>query len=336
MAKRLGLEDRLMGALMGAAVGDALGVPYEFTHRVQRKNDPASKMEGWMEHNQPPGTWSDDTSMTLGVAQALIDHAGQPLDDAFLKQMVVYFVAWMRKAAFTAGHHMFDIGNTTAAVLRQYPEQYAANQPLVFYGEDHEGAQGNGSLMRLIPLALWNAFHPLSQDLIDKSSEITHGHPNVLAICNHYINFVDGLVQWSQSHAGEDFPIVDLLKAATAKGEAYHREANYHFDIDTLLARSYDSFEGKADGYVLYSIELVYWCLAHSKSFKEATLLAVNMGEDTDTHASIVGSLAGFIYGLSGIPEDWLKVLRNKELLDNTYSTFLECLLSSKLASKEV
>lgn len=60
------------------------------------------------------------------------------------------------------------------------------------------------------------------------------------------------------------------------------------------------------------------------------------MGEDTDTHASIVGSLAGFIYGLSGIPEDWLKVLRNKELLDNTYSTFLECLLSSKLASKEV
>lgn len=321
----LRLEDRVRGALMGAAVGDALGVPFEFKPRAVRMEYPITQMEEYGTYPQPKGTWSDDTSMSLGVAKALTDFAGQELGEDVIKQMTLYFLDWFFKEDFNANGLKFDCGITVGTALRCYPRDYSLRHPLALNGSTGEYEQGNGSLMRLLPLALWHGLHPVSAELMNQASAITHAHPHLLGICAHYMAFVRELVLWAQNHAGEDFPIAELLKAANAAPEVQVQEIPYTPDIDALLATPYEELNG--DGYVLFSIQVLYWCLAHGKDFKEATLLAANLGMDTDTNACLVGGLMGFMQGVSGIPEEWLEVLRNKALLNSVYEPFMQKLL---------
>lgn len=322
----LSLEDRVRGALMGAAVGDALGVPFEFKPRAMRIEYPITRMEGHGTYpDQPKGTWSDDTSMTLGVAKALTEAKDRELGLETIQQMTLYFLDWLFRDEFNANGKKFDCGGTVGTALRYYPRAYSLEHRFESHGLSGKDEQGNGSLMRLLPLALWNGLHPVSPLLINEASAITHAHPHLLGICAHYVAFVRQLMRWSQNHPGEDFPIARLLKAANKAQEVELQKVPYTPDIDALLATPYEELKG--DGYVLYSIQVTYWCLAHGKDFKEATLLAANLGKDTDTNASLVGGLMGFMQGLSGIPEEWLKVLRNKKLLNSVYEPFIQKLL---------
>lgn len=320
------MKTRILGSLLGAAVGDALGVPYEFNTREEQKSDPATTMVGYGTYDQPKGTWSDDTSMMLGVAKALSDTAEQTPGDALIHQMVRYFLAWHHDHDFNANGMTFDRGIATSSALEQYPTPYDVTAPLSLHGRTGERDQGNGSLMRILPLALWNALHPMDVHVLNQASAITHAHPHLLGICAHYIAFVGELVQWAQKHPDQtQAPVAELLKAANQSELVKAQDLPYTVDVEALLARDYESLDGS--GYVLSSIETSYWCLAHSRSFEEATLKAVNLGQDTDTNACIVGGLMGLIQGLEGIPGEWLESLRNRALLDDIYLPFTDKLL---------
>lgn len=209
--------------------------------------------------------------------------------------------------------------------MDKYSDTYSLESPLELHGVTEEDEQGNGSLMRLLPLALWNALHPVSPKLMNQASEITHAQPHLLGVCAHYIAFVERLMHWAQMHPEQDFPVEDLLKETNQSAIVQEQVVPYTPDIEKLLATPYEELRG--EGFVLWSLQVTYWCITHAQSFKEATLLAVNVGMDTDTNASLVGGLTGFMYGLSGIPSEWLDVLRNKTMLLSVYEPFTKQLL---------
>lgn len=312
-----GNRDRMMGALMGAAVADALGVPHEFTERRVFDIQPVTAMNGYGSHEQAPGTWSDDTSMTLATVDTFLQ---QPpvaeQEEEFLKHLVVHFLQWQQEAKYTVDQHVFDIGNATAEALRQYVvSDFFWHQPLALKGLSHEQSQGNGSLMRMLPVALWQKAWGSQPELVTQVSAITHAHPQVIAACQHYVRCF--------AYLDSDFAVA--LQRATE--ECIETPLPFYGQaLDGSLANTPAS-DISGSGYVLHTLEAAYWCVLTSSSYREAVLKAVNLGEDTDTTACVTGGLAGYIYGLEGIPPQWLNMLRGTELLTPIYERFVEGLI---------
>lgn len=312
-----GNRDQMLGALWGAAVADALGVPHEFTARQLFDVQPVTTMNGYGTHEQPPGTWSDDTSMTLATIETFFQQppvAGE--EEAFLKHLIVHFLQWQQEGKYTVDQQVFDIGNATAEALRQYViSEFFWNQPLALKGLDHEQSQGNGSLMRMLPLALWQKAWGFDPDLVTQVSAITHAHPQVIAACQHYVRCF--------TYLDSDFSVA--LQRATEDCA----EAHLPF-YDSILAGTFADTPAEkisGSGYVLHTLEAAYWCVLTSSSYREAVLKAVNLGEDTDTTACVTGGLAGYIYGVESIPPQWLNMLRGREVLTLPYERFVEWLL---------
>lgn len=313
-----GQADQFMGALMGAAVADALGVPHEFTERRVFEVQPVTAMNGYGSHDQPPGTWSDDTSMTLATVAVMLDYP--PLEgnhEIFLKHLIDHFIQWQQTAKYTVDQQVFDIGNTTAEALRQYViSEFFWNQPLALKGLDYEQSQGNGSLMHMLPLALWQKVCGYDAELVEQTSSITHAHPHVVMACQHYvrcIGYLDSGLEVALQRATEETWVSDNF----AQLPFYERLRDGSFK-DTPAA------DIQGTGYVIHSLEAAYWCVLTSGSYREAVLKAVNLGGDTDTVASITGGIAGYIYGLEGIPQNWLSVLREREMLEKPYASFAD------------
>lgn len=311
------LSHRLMGALMGAAVGDALGVPHEFVQREVFYSQPVTGMDAYGTHNQPEGTWSDDTSMTLATADIISAHlqANAELPDSdFLKALILAFLRWMQQGEYSPHGRLFDIGNTTYGVLMDYAiTPHFKSAALVLEGAEFRDSQGNGSLMRLLPVALWNMLLPLPQSFMDQISCITHAHPAVLSACQHYIETLSFMFQH-----GFD-PIIGIEKATKA---ARRRKALYVPDLQAISQRP--EYQVRSGGYVIETLEAVYWCLYQKGTYAEMVLRAVNLGGDTDTIASIVGGMAGLHQGIVAIPKPWLDALQNKALLDTVYSAYIQ------------
>lgn len=251
---------KLRDGIFGFAVADALGVPYEFKKRGTFK---CIDMVGFGTWNQEPGTWSDDTSMTIATCKSIKDK--EKIDTADIREN---FEDWFFKGHFTANGETFDVGATTrdAIVSKKGIDDYYAN--------------GNGSLMRILPLAFTNA----SDTEIKEVSAITHAHKISKEACVKYVHIARKLI------AGEEY--ID----------------------DNLKNKSED--EIKSTGFVLHTFEASLWCILNSNSYKEAVLKAINLGNDTDTTGAVTGGLAGIIYGYDSIPKDWIDKLKNKELIE--------------------
>lgn len=322
------LRQHLLGALMGAAVGDALGVPHEFAQREIFYDQSVSGMDAYGTHDQPQGTWSDDTSMTLATAHTIAVYLQQTPqtqqtadlpDAAFLKTLIQAFLRWMQQGEYSPHGEVFDIGNTTHGILMEYvitPDFEKA--PLTLEGAEFEDSQGNGSLMRLLPIALWNMLLPLPQSFMDQVSCITHGHPRVLSICQHYLDTVSLMFQH-----GFD-PIIGIQKSTEA---AQGRNALYVPDLEVLIHRP--EYQIKSSGYIIDTIEAVYWCMHQQGTYANKVLRAVNLGGDTDTIASIVGGLAGLQHGIEAIPTLWLQALQKPSLLQKTYQAYVQQLTTT-------
>ncbi|WP_102275175.1 ADP-ribosylglycohydrolase family protein [Cytobacillus massiliigabonensis] len=274
----------LKDAVYGFAVGDALGVPFEFQRRESFK---CTDMVGDGTWNQVEGTWSDDTSMLLATCDSLKEHNAA----IHLYDMMGKFEQWYTKSKYTAHNVRFDIGNTTAAAL----EQYLLGTAPVNCGLTDIFSNGNGSLMRILPLA----FIPCNEDDIREVSSITHAHCLSKEACVIYVNIAKQLIQ------GES--IQSILSNGSWK-EPFER-------MGKLVQLS--ELDIKSSGYVIDTLEAALWSACTTDNYKDCVLKAVNLGEDTDTVAAIAGGIAGIMYGFEQIPSVWVDKLANKTLIDD-------------------
>lgn len=301
---------RLYPLLLGSIVGDALGVPVEFCQR----NPGVTDMIGYGTYNQPPGTWSDDTSLSLCLMQNIIDRGNE-------NDLMQKFVNYRDHGYLTPFGKMFDIGGATNQAITSFKSGIPANQ----CGGKNEADNGNGALMRIAPLAgiLWSEMDFIHRKKeIERVAAITHAHPRSQLACIFYVEFLIKLF------CNND-PIQALGKTIdnckrylsntlySAEFETYSRI----FD-ESLLSANKGSIH--SDGYVAHSLEAALWCFFNTDNFHDAVLQAVNLGGDTDTIAAITGAIAGVYYKIDDIPEKWINQLANSELVLGICNNFVD------------
>ncbi|MFA4134304.1 MULTISPECIES: ADP-ribosylglycohydrolase family protein [unclassified Brevibacillus] len=294
------LRDRYAGSLLGLAVGDALGTTLEF-----RKPDtfqPLTEMVGGGPFDLKPGEWTDDTSMALCLAESLITQNGfDPVD-----QMNRY-VAWFREGYMSCKDHCFDIGNITKEALWRFEQ---TKNP--FSGSDHPMSAGNGSIMRLAPVALYYAKQPeLAIDYCAQSSRTTHATAKAVDGCRFFGALLMGALQGISKE--------ELLTDSFSPVAGLWEKQPLDPDIARVANGSYKGKmrkEIKGSGYVVDSLEAALWSFYSSSSFEEGLFLAVNLGDDADTTGAVYGQLAGAFYGVEGLPQRMVKLLAKRELME--------------------
>ncbi len=306
------IKKKIRALLFGVAVGDALGVPVEFRSRKTVRKNPVKEMTGYGSYNQPPGTFSDDSSLTFCLAEVLTE--GFDLD-----KLAETFLKWRDENYWTPLGDAFDIGISTS---RAFSRLAHGTSPLAS-GCTEEGANGNGSLMRIAPLVFYIKDKPVSErfELAKKVSSITHAHIRSVIACFYYLELALGLLK------GKDkFEIYDELKS---KVTAYLESNSVDPEEIELFSRllkgniyelSEDEISGS--GYVLHTLEASIWCLLTTDNFRDAVLTAVNLGEDTDTTGAVTGALAGLLYGIEGIPAEWKKQIARHDDIEDLAERF--------------
>lgn len=296
------LKEKILGAVIGLCVADALGVPVEFTSRESLEYSPVTDMRGYGTYSQPPGTWSDDTSMTL----CLLDSLKNGLDYADIMRK---FLSWTKKGEYTPYGKVFDVGISTRRALARFAR---GAEPLEC-GGIFEHDNGNGSLMRILPLAFYLyasygrnfAAGGEAFQIIHDTSSLTHAHQRSHIACGIYLSVAVSLFEAPDLAGGIYSGIRDAKKhyenSGGYTGELKHYNRIFGGDFMDLPGETI-----KSGGYVVETLEAALWCLLNSDSYESCVLKAVNLGEDTDTVAAVAGGLAGIYYGYEAIPEKWI------------------------------
>lgn len=289
-------REMIRGSILGAIIGDALGVPVEFESRASLKKDPVTGMFGHGTHNQPLGTWSDDSSLLLCQMQSIVDCGKINYADQAKK-----FIKWKENAYWTARGRVFDIGNTTSEAI----SRMKSTKDVTRSGLNGFNSQGNGSLMRILPACIFLARD--SQDVrmekIMKCGSMTHRHEVCGLACNFYADMVSTI--FGTASRWIDF----AYKMAVEK---FKLEMEKHPEFSRIIAPKFGETkynEIKGSGWVVHSLEAAIWLGLRSQSYEDGVLSAVNMGEDTDTTACIAGGLLGAQFWVSRTFESWAKSL---------------------------
>ena len=281
---------KLSGAVYGFVLGDALGVPYEF---MERDSFECKGMVGYGTHNQPAGTWSDDTSLMLATCKSLKENDLK----VNIEDMKNKFKRWLNDGDFTANGTVFDVGHTTLKALT------------TGVARSGESSNGNGSLMRILPLA----FVDCTDDEIRAVSGITHNHWIAKEACVIYVNLIKKYINqdWSTIYTKSLSQCIrELPKLDPPFDRLYKLEQLSRKDI-------------KSSGYVVDTLEAALWCILQmdkgntrrTRGYRECLMSAVNLGGDTDTIAAITGGLAGLTYSFDEIPDDWVWKIKNNKLI---------------------
>lgn len=271
------LADQLRGIVYGAAVGDALGVPYEF---MRRDSFECAGMVGGGAHGMPAGTFSDDTSLMLATCASYGDLHHVDVDD-----MRDEFARWLYEGAYTTDGSAFDVGNATATAIEQGR------------GCDGERSNGNGSLMRIAPLALTTA----SDDEIRDASAVTHAHVISKEACVAFVHILREVLR------GE------ALATAIEGNIPDDPRFGFMHDIE-----SWSRDDVRSTGYVIDTLGAALWCALNTDDYASCVLAAVNLGDDSDTIACVAGALAGAMYGYGSIPREWIEQLRGKDVIEDS------------------
>ena len=303
-------ESRVLGGLYGSLVGDALGVPVEFAPRSARRTDPVTDMRAFGAHNQPAGTWSDDGSLMLCAAESLVN---QGFDTQDMGQL---FVRWFDDGHWSAHGRVFDIGSATHRAL----DQIALGTPAKEAGGRSESSNGNGSLMRILPVPLAELGCDLGVfcDRIARASAITHAHDRSKLACMLHGLLVRALMHGESPAAANACAAGEFRKRYAAHPEFSNFSALLNPDL-----RSQHESAIQSSGYVLHTLTASIWCLLTTDSFSECVLKAVNLGDDTDTTGCVAGGLAGVFYGVDAIPADWMAALPRQEDLRSLFEAFV-------------
>lgn len=286
-----GEADRAIGALLGLAVGDAVGTTLEFARRDA--NPPVTDMVGGGPFSLKPGEWTDDTAMALALGFSLAEcGVFNPRD------CVTRFADWFQRGTYSCTGTCFDIGLATRQALLRYIDD---DEP--FAGSTNPYHAGNGSLMRLSPVAIWGARRSDAEimQVAHDQSRTTHGAPECLSACEAYA------VMTARAIRGEDCGAI-FAAPVTITSPSERLTAIFAGDW-----RGQPRANIESSGYVVDSLEAALWCVDQTDSFEAAILLAANLADDADTVAAISGQLAGAIYGASGIPDGWLQKLAWRE-----------------------
>jgi ADP-ribosyl-[dinitrogen reductase] hydrolase len=296
------LRDRARGALLGLAVGDALGTTLEFTAKDSYR--PLTDMVGGGPFGLKAGESTDDTSMALALADSLL--ACEAFDETDLMQR---FCAWAETGEYSHNGRCFDVGITVRGALARFR---SSGNPVA--GSTDPQSAGNGSLMRLAPVPVRFAFVPDRLDEIARrQSRTTHGAVEAVEACAAYA----GLIATAIRGEGREAVL------SPRRGDWPERVAA----AMRMEPLSWNREQVRGSGYVIHSLEAALWAVGTATSFSEAVLRAANLGEDADTTAAIAGQLAGALWGASGIPEAWLGKLawrdRITELADRLHEKSL-------------
>ena len=298
--------DRARGGLLGLLVGDALGVPHEFKAAtdIPARNSiemvmPSSYRRTYA--HVPYGTWSDDGAQTLCLLESLM--ANNCLVPEDLGQRLLN---WRDEGYMAVDGKRFDIGIQTNAALNRL----RAGTPPLEAGGSHPSTSGNGSLMRVLALALW---HQGSTDslfeMAMRQSMVTHGSLIARLCCALYCGVARQLLEGVEVLRAWDQAIVELQRYCLDKAEL---AAVLQQDILESKLRAIPT----GGGYVVDALWSAHACLREA-DYASVVRAAVAMGNDTDTTAAIAGGLAGIVFGESGIPPRWLANMRGLGLASN-------------------
>lgn len=293
------LAETARALLLGVAVGDALGVPVEFRARGAFHVD---RMRGHGTHDQPAGTWSDDTSLTLALADALEG------DTVSLPRLAGNFLLWRDSGAFTPHGAAFDIGNATARAIERLRRGTLPEQA----GGTEERDNGNGSLMRVAPLALiLGTMTPEARfQLVRDVSSVSHAHAWSVTACFLFLEVLRKLL----AGTAKEKAYAELVGELTAPPPFLDAGALTKFRrILKQDVRALPEAEIRSSGFVVHTLEAALWSFLTTENYRDAVLRAVNLGEDTDTTGAVTGALAAAAYGLDAIPEEWLAALQGRE-----------------------
>ena len=319
--------DRVLGGIFGVCVGDALGLPVQFQTREERKAKPVTDMTGYGAFGVPPGTWSDDSSLTLCLAESLC--GGYDLGDIAGK-----FRRWLYEGYWTPFNKAFDVGGTTFRAIERLERGVDPRRS----GDTAEDCNGNGSLMRILPLvfAVRGLDAPTRFRRVHGVSAITHAHPRTLVACGIYVQTALGLLeglgaaeavermkgvvteQYGEGAAGGG----PAKEAAAARGALKDASAGELPHFGRILGRGAKEFaslpegEIRSGGYVVDTLEAALWCLLNGRSYEDTVLKAVNLGWDTDTTAAVAGGLGGILHGLGKIPERWVEAIAMRQKIE--------------------
>jgi ADP-ribosylglycohydrolase len=293
--------DRYLGSMLGLAAGDALGTTLEFC--PPGSFAPIADIVGGGPFGLEPGQWTDDTSMALCLAASLVETGGFDPGDQLRR-----YVRWWREGYMSSTGTCFDIGNTTRDALARFER---TGEP--YCGSTDPHTAGNGSLMRLAPVALAFAASPTrAVERAGESSRTTHAAVECVDACRYYAALLVGALQ-SASKPELLGPRFDLGLGLWADAPLAPRVAEVA--DGSFLRKAPPGIRGS--GYVVAALEAALWAFARSRSFEEGALLAVNLGDDADTTGAIYGQLAGAFYGVDGIPERWRARLAHRDLVES-------------------
>ncbi len=276
--------NKIYNGIMGLVVGDALGVPAEFKKRDTYK---ITDMTGFGTHNQPPGTWSDDSSMTLATLESI----GR-LKKIDLNDIMRNFCRWLYEGEFTPYGKVFDVGGTTRRAIERYAEGAAIGE----CGGREVTNNGNGALMRVLPLTFAKGDYKAVCDV----AGLTHRHGISIKACVLYVSAADKILR--------EVSFEEVLEDMCS--DSWSRT------IGLRDVRGIGREEVKSTGYVVDTLEAGLWCLYNTDSYRDCVMTAVNLGDDTDTVAAVAGGLAGLMYGCGGkrgIPDEWIRQIPRRE-----------------------
>ena len=305
-----------VNGMMGVVVGDALGMPVQFADRVDLKINPVKTMEGYGTYNMPPGTWSDDSSMALATLDSIRENGEVNYSDICER-----FVRWLFLGEYTPEGKAFDQGNTCVEAICNYVKENDYRT----CGKPGEMANGNGALMRIMPVCLyvyekvrseeWDVKKAL--DCVHQVAALTHNHLRSNIACGIYYFMIKHIIEECGSLSER------LQNGVDEAVKFYHEdimnrvELAYYtrlFHLDDFAKNTEDAI--KSSGYVVDSLEAAVWSLITTDTLEESLLKAVNLGGDTDTIGAIAGGLAVLFYGYDSVPKEWRKqIIKEEEII---------------------
>ena len=320
-------SDLLKAVIFGIAVGDALGYPVQFYPRSERKKRPVVDMGKYSNEagqvcsweNERTGLWSDDTSLTLCLAESLLHGFN-------LKDQAEKFVAWLDHGYLSAEDRAIDVGIQTTESLARVRAILQSGRFVELdnlANDADEWSNGNGSLMRILPLLVYMKGKDVNEqfNLIRKASSLTHPHIRSALCCFLYLKMAEYVINDIDKHTAfqstrmDTLSLMEYLSCADAEYKALYRLLSS--DLAKLPEKEIDS-----GGYVVSSLEASIWCLLTTDCYRDAVLKAVNLGDDSDTTGAITGGMAALLYGLDSIPPDWIAKLKKPELFEDLITRY--------------
>ena len=290
------MNDKVKDGILGLIVGDVLGVPVEFMSKEEIALDPVTGLREYGTHNMPLGTYSDDTSMVLATMSSIIREKGNVDCDSIMRE----FIRWVYTGEYTQDGVAWGLGNTTIESIMRYIRGYDTDH----CGGTGERDNGNGSLMRILPLAFLSD-EDYSIELVEKVSGLTHAHDRSKIGCSLFVEIARSIIKYYD----EGLTFCEYVDIASEKIRKYYKgnsELDYY---NRIMDKDYTGGV-RSSGYVVNTLECACYSIRVTESFEEALLYAVNLGADTDTVGAVCGGLAGLYYGLSSIPSEWVDSIR--------------------------